>query len=51
MKILGIGVDLVANKRMENILSKSFNQRFLSKVLHAEEIRVIESHADLKKKS
>lgn len=38
MKIFGIGIDLVQNKRIESLLLKSSARRFLVKVLHAEEI-------------
>jgi phosphopantetheinyl transferase (holo-ACP synthase) len=38
MKILGIGVDLVQNNRIKNVLSKSHARRFLKKVLHSDEI-------------
>ena len=38
MKILGIGVDMVKVSRIENILSKSYAKRFLTKVLHSKEI-------------
>lgn len=38
MKILGIGVDLVQNSRIQKVLSKSHARRFLDKVLSPQEI-------------
>lgn len=38
MKVLGIGVDLVQNSRIERVLSKSHARRFLTKVLNEEEL-------------
>jgi phosphopantetheinyl transferase (holo-ACP synthase) len=34
MKIYGIGVDLVQNKRIRDIIFKSYLENFLNKVLH-----------------
>ena len=34
MKILGIGIDLVKNTRMQNIVMEKYAKRFLSKFLH-----------------
>lgn len=38
MKILGIGVDLVQNSRIERVLGKSHVRRFLNKVLSPQEL-------------
>ena len=42
MKILGIGVDMVKVSRIEHILSKNYARRFLTKVLHTEEIEFLD---------
>jgi len=34
MKILGIGIDLVMNSRIEKIITKSYAERFIKKFLH-----------------
>jgi len=34
MKILGIGVDLVQNNRIKNILLRTSHDLFLQKILH-----------------
>lgn len=39
MKIFGIGVDLVQNSRIRNALTKSHAKRFLSRVLHQDELQ------------
>jgi len=38
MKILGIGIDLVKNTRMQNIVMEKYAKRFLSKFLHPQEL-------------
>ncbi len=38
MKVLGVGVDLVKISRIQNILSKNYKLRFLTKVLHPQEL-------------
>jgi hypothetical protein len=43
MKILGIGVDLVQNNRIKNILARSSHDLFLQKILHKEELDHFES--------
>lgn len=37
MNIFGIGVDLVQNKRIRDIIFKSYLENFLNKVLHQQE--------------
>lgn len=39
MRILGIGVDLVMNSRIEQILNKSYAERFIKKFLHEHELK------------
>ncbi len=39
MKIFGIGVDLVQNSRIRNVLTKSHAKRFLVRVLHQDELK------------
>ena len=38
MKILGIGVDLVQNNRIQNILARTSHDLFLQKILHKDEL-------------
>lgn len=38
MKVFGVGIDLVKITRIEKILKKNYNQRFLMKVLHPSEL-------------
>ena len=39
MKIFGIGIDIVQNKRIESVLSRTSALRFITKVLHSDEIK------------
>jgi phosphopantetheinyl transferase (holo-ACP synthase) len=39
MKVLGIGVDLVQNNRIQNILLRSSHDIFLQKILHPSELK------------
>ncbi|KAM3135295.1 hypothetical protein pb186bvf_012593 [Paramecium bursaria] len=41
MKIIGIGVDIVSNQRMQKILTAQYAERFLVKTLHVNEINHI----------
>lgn len=43
MKIWGIGVDLVQNSRISNVLDKSHARRFLTRVLHPEELTLFDT--------
>lgn len=43
MKIWGIGVDLVQNSRISNVLDKSHARRFLTRVLHPEELSLFDT--------
>ena len=38
MKVLGIGVDIIDNRRIAELLQKSIQKRFLTRVLHQEEV-------------
>ena len=46
MRILGIGVDIVKISRIQNILSKNYSLRFLTKVLHVKELEHLKKHDD-----
>lgn len=50
-KIYGIGADIIKNSRMENILLKSYNSRFISRVLHCKEIEILNEKIDIKTKA
>lgn len=39
MKVFGIGIDIVQNKRIESVLAKTSALRFITKVLHSDEIQ------------
>lgn len=39
MKIIGIGIDICKNQRMQKILNSTIKQRFLAKVLHPQELK------------
>jgi len=39
MKILGIGIDLVMNSRIERIITKNYAERFIKKFLHETELQ------------
>lgn len=34
MKVLGIGIDLVKNSRIEHVVTKNYAERFIKKFLH-----------------
>ena len=38
MKILGIGIDLVKNSRMQQYFTRNYSDRFLKKFLHPSEL-------------
>jgi phosphopantetheinyl transferase (holo-ACP synthase) len=39
MRVLGVGVDLVMNARIEQILTKNYAERFIRKFLHEHELK------------
>jgi phosphopantetheinyl transferase (holo-ACP synthase) len=39
MKVIGIGIDLVMNSRIEQILTKNYAERFIKKFLHEHELK------------
>lgn len=41
MKILGIGIDLVHNSKMKGYIQQSYTDLLISKFLHWEEIRFV----------
>ncbi len=43
MKIFGIGIDIVQNKRIESVLSRTSALRFITKVLHSDEIKQLDA--------
>ena len=38
MRLLGIGIDLVQNSRIEHIIAKNYAERFIKKFLHPQEL-------------
>jgi phosphopantetheinyl transferase (holo-ACP synthase) len=42
MKIFGIGIDIVQNKRIEQVLLKPTALRFVTRMLHSDEIKQLE---------
>lgn len=38
MKILGIGIDLVKNSKIQNAVNKNYAERFIKKFLHPKEL-------------
>ena len=43
MKIFGVGIDIVKNSRIQNILQKTTSDRFLQKALHEKEIEKLKT--------
>ena len=43
MRLFGIGIDIVQNKRILGLLTRSNGERFLKKALHPEELLKLES--------
>lgn len=50
-KILGIGVGIVENSRIENIMQKTYNSRFVTRVLHFKEREEFNKKIDITAKS
>jgi len=51
MNIFGIGVDVVKSARMKRILSSSYAERFLIKVLHPKEITELKGRGDIEQQT
>jgi len=51
MKVIGIGVDLVANSRLQSIIQRAHKDRFLSKVLHTSEITLFNQKLNLQQQT
>lgn len=47
MSIFGIGVDIIKNPRIRNILLSNYSERFLNRVLHPKEITELKAKQDI----
>lgn len=48
MRVLGIGVDIICNQRMRDLLERPTGKRFIKKALHENEISRLEKMTNLK---